>query len=85
MNYEALEGTKTRLVAAKGRGVITVSTTISNSRRKRFSIAHELGHFELHKEQRGLSLCVNQDIGGESGPEQPHNLKTRLTNLLQRF
>jgi Zn-dependent peptidase ImmA (M78 family) len=75
VNYEALEGTEARLVAAKGRGVITVSTTISDSRRKRFSIAHELGHFELHKEQRGLSLCVNQDIGGESGPKQPHDLE----------
>jgi Zn-dependent peptidase ImmA (M78 family) len=57
-----LEGSEARLVMAKGRGVITISSSIQDLRRKRFSIAHELGHFELHRAQRGLSLCLSEDI-----------------------
>lgn len=57
-----LEGSEARLVIAKGRGVITISSSIQDLRRKRFSIAHELGHFELHRTRRGLSLCLSEDI-----------------------
>lgn len=57
-----LEGSEARLVMAKGRGVITISSSIQDLRRKRFSIAHELGHFELHRTRRGLSLCLSEDI-----------------------
>jgi Zn-dependent peptidase ImmA (M78 family) len=75
VNYEKLEGAEARLVTAKERGVITVSSTVSDSRRKRFSIAHELGHFELHKGRRGLSLCISQDIGGEPRQQPSHEFE----------
>ncbi|MBM3181710.1 MAG: ImmA/IrrE family metallo-endopeptidase [Chloroflexi bacterium] len=56
-----LDGAEARLVIAKGRGVITITTDIQDQRR-RFSIAHELGHFEMHRGIQELSLCLNQDI-----------------------
>ena len=58
---DELDGAEARLVIAKGRGVITITTNIQDQRR-RFSIAHELGHFEMHKGIQELSLCLNQDI-----------------------
>jgi Zn-dependent peptidase ImmA (M78 family) len=81
VNYEILEGAEARLVTAKGRGVITVSTAIKDPRRKRFSVAHELGHFELHKTHQGLSLCINKDIGGESGQKQTHELENEANEF----
>lgn len=62
VEYQKLDGAEARLVVAKGRGVITVSTKITDQRRKRFSIAHELGHFEMHQNTQELSLCLNEDI-----------------------
>lgn len=81
VNYETLEGAEARLVTAKGRGVITVSSAIRDPRRKRFSIAHELGHFELHKTHRVLSLCINKDIGGESGQKQTHEFENEANEF----
>ncbi len=59
---DELEGAEARLVVGQGRGVITIANAVQDQRRKRFSIAHELGHFEMHKGIQELSLCLNQDI-----------------------
>src|SRR6187551_2686005 len=76
VNYADLEGSEARLVTAKGKGgVITISTAIENRHRKRFSIAHELGHFEIHKGNLGLSLCTAQDIGAEHGRQITNDLE----------
>ena len=45
-----------------GRSIITISNKISSLERKRFSIAHELGHLELHARSRLLHLCNKEDI-----------------------
>ena len=57
-----IEGAEARLVVVRRRGVITVSTAIQDPRRRRFSITHELGHFEMHFIQSILSFCVREDI-----------------------
>lgn len=57
-----LEGAEASLVISYSKGVITVSTNIQDQRRRRFSIAHELGHFELHRGSKELLICINQDI-----------------------
>jgi len=62
VNEAPLEGAEARLVIVRGRGIITVSSTVQDSRRKRFSTAHELGHFEMHRARKVLSLCLNEDI-----------------------
>jgi Zn-dependent peptidase ImmA (M78 family) len=56
-----LEGSEGRLVR-KGRiGIITVNKSIPEKGRKRFAIAHELGHFELHRDSQ-LILCTEEDM-----------------------
>ncbi len=62
VHEKPLEGAEARLVVARGRGIITISSAIQDSRRKRFSLAHELGHFEMHRSHKGLSLCLAEHI-----------------------
>jgi Zn-dependent peptidase ImmA (M78 family) len=38
-----------RIAMAGERAIITVSTTVRDSQRRRFSVAHELGHLEMHR------------------------------------
>jgi hypothetical protein len=56
-----LEGSEARLVRKGGLGIITVSSRIPEEGRKRFAIAHELGHFELHTASQ-LILCAEEDM-----------------------
>lgn len=85
VNYEVLEGAEARLVTAKGRGVITISTSVNDFRRKRFSLAHEIGHFELHRGEKGMSFCVSRDIGGESGPKLTHDFEGEANEFASSF
>jgi hypothetical protein len=48
VRYRPLEGCEARIVANMDRAIITVNA-LSNYRRKRFSIAHELGHWHHHR------------------------------------
>jgi Zn-dependent peptidase ImmA (M78 family) len=56
-----LEGSEARLVRKGSLGIITVNSGISVEGQKRFAIAHELGHFELHTASQ-LILCTEQDM-----------------------
>jgi len=56
-----LDGAEARLTVIGRRAIITISTTV-DPRRRRFSIAHELGHLEMHRLNSGLILCTNQDL-----------------------
>jgi Zn-dependent peptidase ImmA (M78 family) len=56
-----LEGSEARLVRKGGVGIITVNSLIPEEGRKRFAIAHELGHFELHAASQ-LVLCDERDM-----------------------
>ncbi len=47
---ENLEGKDGRIVTHAGRSIITISDKIDDKGKKRFTAAHELGHFELHKD-----------------------------------
>jgi Zn-dependent peptidase ImmA (M78 family) len=59
---KAMRGAEARLTLVGGRAVITLSDAISNPLRKRFSIAHELGHLEMHRLVSSFSLCSQGDI-----------------------
>jgi len=50
-----------RLLRKNGRGIARIRRDISQPRRRRFTIAHELGHWELHQDQTQL-LCSAEDI-----------------------
>jgi Zn-dependent peptidase ImmA (M78 family) len=59
---EALDGSDARLVVSGERGIITVSPDANYPGRTRFSIAHELGHFELHRGTSSLWNCNARDM-----------------------
>lgn len=60
VNYRPLEGCEARIIGSSRRAVISVSSR-SPERRRRFSLAHELGHWHHH---RGRTLfCDKRDIG----------------------
>lgn len=65
-----LTGAEARVVIRGDRGIITVSSDCTDARRRRFSIAHELGHFEMHKHRSSLSVCLSDDIEGWKGTER---------------
>ena len=56
-----LDGSEARLVRKGNRGIVTVKDSITEVGRKRFAIAHELGHFELHNTSQ-LILCTEEDM-----------------------
>lgn len=45
-----------------GRGVIRLNERIASGRRRRFSIAHELGHWVMHPEVEQGYLCTTEDL-----------------------
>ena len=55
-SYEA------RIVRCGNSAIVTVDRQIAEVGRKRFAIAHELGHFLLHADTRQLALCDEGDL-----------------------
>jgi hypothetical protein len=62
VNHGHLHGAEGRLMVVGTQAVITVSTAIKSQHRRRFTIAHELGHFEMHHHGSHLRLCLHEDI-----------------------
>lgn len=61
VKYRPLDGCEARIVGVGDRAIITVREGLLPAR-ARFSLAHELGHWALH---RGRSfICRSDDIGG---------------------
>lgn len=56
---EAMEGADGRLAALGKYGLITVRADIPEMGKKRFVIAHELGHFELHRNEIPSLSCTD--------------------------
>lgn len=57
-----LEGAEARLVRKGNKGIIRVKPGLSQSGKRRFALAHELGHWELHKDQTQLKFCSEKDL-----------------------
>lgn len=62
-----LTSSEGRLVRKGNRGKITVPANEINLGRKRFSIGHELGHFELHATLAKYMDCSKEDMTDFSG------------------
>lgn len=60
-----LDGADARLLIRGNRAIVTISSETRSAERRRFSIAHELGHFELHRDAITLQSCASEDIGWE--------------------
>jgi Zn-dependent peptidase ImmA (M78 family) len=56
-----LQGCEARLVRKGNMGIISVNAHIPEEGRKRFAIAHEIGHFILHRGTQ-LILCNEDDM-----------------------
>jgi Zn-dependent peptidase ImmA (M78 family) len=59
VNYRPLDSCEATIVGSKRRAVISVNSH-SPPRRRRFSLAHELGHWHFHRGQ--ILICGKDDI-----------------------
>jgi len=57
-----LKGAAARLLRKGERGVIRVADSIDLAGQRRFCVAHELGHFLLHRNVADLSVCTAQQM-----------------------
>lgn len=57
-----LTGCLARLVRKGNRGVIRTHSGIRESGRRRFAVAHELGHWFLHEHESQLFVCTGEDM-----------------------
>ena len=58
----ALDGAVARLVRRGDKGLIRVRQDVPEPGRKRFGLAHELGHWILHKGQSQVLACTEDDL-----------------------
>lgn len=71
VKYRPLQGCEARILGGKDRAIITVNSA-SAPRRRRFSLAHEIGHWHHHKGQ--MLFCGDEDIGNPAhGPFNSEN------------
>lgn len=57
-----LDGADARLVRKGAKGILRVKESIPERGRKRFAIAHELGHWVLHEKVSQLLACTSDDM-----------------------
>jgi len=57
-----LEKMEARLLRNGNQGLIRIREDIQEVGRKRFAIAHELGHWELHKDVSQGFVCTDEDL-----------------------
>jgi Zn-dependent peptidase ImmA (M78 family) len=77
-----LKGSEAHLIRIGPKGVIRVSDGISEAGRKRFAIAHELGHWEMHEDQNQINFCTEEDISGYQGSPMEIEANTFASELL---
>lgn len=56
-----IDGADAWLVRKSNKAIITINSKIYEKGRKRFAIAHELGHFEIHNDSQ-LVICSDEDM-----------------------
>ena len=61
------EGAEAWLIPGRRRGFVRVRSDIPETGRRRFAVAHELGHWELHRGLSQLSYCTDGDVHGYKG------------------
>lgn len=57
-----LDSAAARLVRSGNTGIARISDRIRESGRRNFAIAHEIGHWELHRKQSHLLACTDEDM-----------------------
>ena len=77
-----LTGSEAELIRKKGAGVIRIRSGEKETPRGRFSIAHELGHWELHEHQSQLWLCTGDMIHEYAGSDMEIEANAFAAELL---
>ena len=73
-----LDSADARLVRSGDRGIIRVSDAIPEAGRRRFAIAHELGHWEMHSKVTQLAVCTDDDMVANYKASVPGNRSKSL-------
>lgn len=68
---ERLESADARLVRGRKKGIIRVNREIPWPGRKRFAVAHEIGHWCLHASISQLLACTNEDMRARYKDSEP--------------
>jgi len=74
IEYGDLDTAEGRLTASTHGGMIRVKSSISNEGRRRFIIAHELGHFCLHKAKSAYDIAEDFRTWDEGSKETEANV-----------
>lgn len=89
--YRPLTGSEARLAAIGEKAMITVSTLVEDLHRRRFGVAHELGHWELHHCHGSVFPCSSRDLNdwrehrADRNPEAEANQFAAALLLPERF
>lgn len=67
-----LKGKEGEIVSVGGLSIITINSNISAETKKRFAAAHELGHFEMHRELSPIIFDTEFDLINwyKAGPQE---------------
>jgi Zn-dependent peptidase ImmA (M78 family) len=57
-----LKGKEGEIITLNGKSIITINSLIEFETKKRFAAAHELGHFEMHKDLYPIISDTNEDL-----------------------
>jgi len=77
-----LRGAEARLVRRGTRGLIRVREDIPETGRRRFAVAHEIGHWCLHETRSQLQTCLASDLHGYSGSSEELESNSFAAELL---
>lgn len=77
-----LDGAEARLLRRGKRGIIRVKASIPEVGRKRFALAHELGHWELHGDISQWNLCTTEEIVAYRGSKEELEANAFAAELL---
>jgi len=77
-----LEGADARLLRSGDKGIIRVNSNIRELGRRRFAMAHELGHWQLHQGVSQYWDCTEQDMVNYSGSTIEVEANTFASELL---
>jgi Zn-dependent peptidase ImmA (M78 family) len=81
---EDLGGSEASIIIVPGnKAIITISTKVLSTERKRFSIAHELGHFQIHRNRIGFNLCSSSNI--ETFMGKPVDIEQEANQFASNF
>ena len=79
IRYAKLDGCAANILGLGDRGVITIDED-STLGRKRFSIAHEIGHW-IYDRHRGVNMCKATDMGSSWSGKSRYNPIERRANV----